>query len=57
MLSGIRPLDGDDPREFGGWKLEGLIGEGGFSRIYLGSKDGQLAALKMLKKDFPLILN
>jgi serine/threonine protein kinase len=52
MLSDIRPLDGDDPREFGGWKLEGLIGEGGFSRIYLGSKDGQLAALKMLKKDF-----
>jgi serine/threonine protein kinase len=50
--SSIRPLHGDDPREFGGWKLEGLIGEGGFSRIFLGSKDGQLAALKMLKKDF-----
>jgi serine/threonine protein kinase len=52
MLSGIGPLHGDDPREFGGWKLEGVIGEGGFSRIFLGSKDGQLAALKMLKKDF-----
>lgn len=52
MHSNIRPLHGDDPREFGGWKLEGLIGEGGFSRIFLGSKDGQLAALKMLKKDF-----
>jgi serine/threonine protein kinase len=52
MLTGIQPLHGDDPREFGGWKLEGLIGEGGFSRIFLGSKDGQLAALKMLKKDF-----
>jgi serine/threonine protein kinase len=52
MLSGIQPLDSGDPREFGGWKLEGLIGEGGFSRIYLGSKGGQLAALKMLKKDF-----
>lgn len=52
MHSSIRPLHGDDPREFGGWKLEGLIGEGGFSRIFLGSKNGQLAALKMLKKDF-----
>ncbi len=52
MLSGIQPLHGDDPREFGGWKLEGLIGEGGFSRIFLGSKDGKQAALKMLKKDF-----
>lgn len=52
MHSSIRPLHSDDPREFGGWKLEGLIGEGGFSRIFLGSKDGQLAALKMLKKDF-----
>ena len=52
MNSSIKPLQGDDPREFGGWKLEGLIGEGGFSRIFLGSKNGQLAALKMLKKDF-----
>ena len=52
MVSGIQPLHAEDPREFGGWKLEGLIGEGGFSRIFLGSKDGQLAALKMLKKDF-----
>jgi serine/threonine protein kinase len=52
MLPGIQPLLDDDPREFGGWKIEGLIGEGGFSRIFLGSKNGQLAALKMLKKDF-----
>ncbi len=52
MHSGIKPLNGDDPREFGGWKLEGLIGEGGFSRIFLGTKNGQQAALKMLKKDF-----
>lgn len=52
MRENIQPLNGDDPREFGGWKLEGVIGEGGFSRIFLGSKGDQLAALKMLKKDF-----
>lgn len=52
MFPGIQPLNSDDPREFGGWTLEGVIGVGGFSRIFLGSKNGQLAALKMLKKDF-----
>lgn len=51
MKSDISPLRPGDPREFDGWTLKGVIGEGGFSTIFLAEKDGQQAALKMIRKE------
>jgi serine/threonine protein kinase len=41
-----------DPKNFQGWTLKGLIGEGGQSTIYLAEKNRKQAALKMIRKDF-----
>ncbi len=48
----VKPLRDGDPKNFQGWALKGLIGEGGQSTIYLAEKNGQLAALKMIRKEY-----
>ncbi len=52
MKSSIQPLRDGDPKSFQGWVLKGLIGEGGQSTIYLAEKNGERAALKMIRKDY-----
>jgi serine/threonine protein kinase len=49
--SNVQPLKASDPTSFGGWKILGRLGEGGYSTIFLGEKKKQLAALKMIRKD------
>jgi serine/threonine protein kinase len=51
MAPNIKPLKAEDPKSFGGWKIQGRLGEGGYSTIYLGEKSGQLAALKMIRRE------
>lgn len=51
MNSGLVPLKSSDPRSFGGWNIRGRIGEGGYSTIFLGEKEGRLAALKMIRRE------
>ena len=51
MKPDLTPLRAGDPKEFDGWNLKGIIGEGGFSTIYLAEKNLQQAALKMIKKE------
>jgi serine/threonine protein kinase len=51
MSSEVQPLIPSDPTAFGGWKLLGRLGKGGFSTIYLGEKNGQLSAIKMIRKE------
>ncbi len=41
-----------DPKNYQGWTLKGLIGEGGQSTIYLAEKNRKQAALKMIRKEF-----
>jgi serine/threonine protein kinase len=48
----IQLLRDGDPKNFQGWTLKGLIGEGGQSTIYLAEKNRKQAALKMIRKDF-----
>ena len=52
MKPRIQPLRDGDPKNFQGWTLKGLIGEGGQSTIYLAEKNKKQAALKMIRKDF-----
>jgi len=49
--SNVQPLKATDPTSFGGWKIIGRLGEGGYSTIFLGEKKKQLAAIKMIRKD------
>jgi serine/threonine protein kinase len=48
----VQPLRRGDPTKFQGWTLKGFIGEGGQSTIFLAEKENQLAALKMIRKEF-----
>src|SRR5690348_12171286 len=44
------PLDAQDPRELGRFRLLGRLGEGGQGIVYLGEDDlGQRVAVKVLK--------
>ncbi|SEF80318.1 Serine/threonine protein kinase [Thermomonospora echinospora] len=44
------PLEADDPREIGRYRLTGRLGEGGQGVVYLGeAPDGQRVAVKVLK--------
>ena len=52
MKSSIQPLRSGDPKKFQGWVLKGLIAEGGQSTIYLAEKNGQQAALKMIRREY-----
>jgi serine/threonine protein kinase len=47
----IHSLRDGDPKKFQGWTLKGLVGEGGQSTIYLAEKNGQNAALKIIRKE------
>jgi serine/threonine protein kinase len=51
MFPGVEPLLQSDPTSFGGWTLLGRLGKGGFSDIFLGEKEGQLSAIKMIRKE------
>ncbi len=51
MKPRIQPLRDGDPKNFQGWTLNGLIGEGGQSTIYLAEKKGIRAALKIIRKE------
>ena len=51
MNPSLMPLSHDDPTHFGGWKLLGRLGKGGYSTIFLGEKDGTLSAIKMIRKE------
>ncbi|MDX3226158.1 serine/threonine-protein kinase [Streptomyces sp. ME19-01-6] len=45
----MMPLEDDDPREVGGYRLLFRLGVGGMGRVYLGrSADGRYVALKMV---------
>jgi len=45
----IAPLTADDPREIGGYRLEGRLGSGGQGVVYLGrAEDGTPVAVKVL---------
>ncbi|CAN2209517.1 STKc_PknB_like domain containing protein [Candidatus Nanopelagicaceae bacterium] len=52
MKQPIQPLRDGDPKSFQGWAIKGLIGEGGQSTIFLAEKNGQRAALKMIRKEY-----
>lgn len=47
----MEALKASDPKNFGGWNIQGRLGEGGYSTIFLGEKSGQLAAVKMIRKE------
>ncbi|WP_051804701.1 serine/threonine-protein kinase, partial [Streptomyces griseus] len=44
--SGATPLDADDPRRIGAFRLLGVLGSGGMGRVYLGAVPGTYAAVK-----------
>ena len=52
MKAQIQSLRDGDPKKFQGWTLKGLLGEGGQSTIYLAEKNGQIAALKIIRKEY-----
>ncbi|MFE6061554.1 protein kinase [Streptomyces sp. NPDC056431] len=48
----LEPLQGDDPRRLGTYRLIGRIGSGGMGRVYLGrTVSGRLVAVKTLLAD------
>lgn len=52
MKPPIQPLRDGDPKSFQDWTLQGFIAEGGQSTIYLAEKNGERAALKMIRKEY-----
>ncbi|MFJ7127536.1 protein kinase [Streptomyces sp. NPDC098101] len=44
--SGAMPLDAEDPRSIGAFRLLGVLGSGGMGRVYLGAVPGKFAAVK-----------
>ncbi len=40
------PLDAEDPRRIGAFRLLGVLGSGGMGRVYLGAVPGKFAAVK-----------
>jgi len=51
MSQGFTQLSPEDPEFIGGWKLTGRVGHGGFGTIYVGTKDGLTAAIKLISRD------
>lgn len=51
MSQGISNLKPEDPDLIGGWKLQGRIGQGGFGTIYIGTKGGLSAAIKLISRE------
>ncbi len=49
----LAPLTGADPRQLGGYRLLGRLGEGGMGTVYLGEAgDGTRVAVKMIRAEF-----
>jgi serine/threonine protein kinase len=49
-IAAHRPLDDDDPREVGGYRLRARIGEGGMGKVYLSNTPGgRPIALKVIR--------
>jgi len=51
MSQGFTQLSPEDPEFIGGWKLTGRVGHGGFGTIYVGTKDGLTAAIKLISRE------
>ena len=51
MSQGFTQLSPEDPEFIGGWKLIGRVGQGGFGTIYVGTKDGLTAAIKLISRE------
>ncbi|MBA9001782.1 serine/threonine protein kinase [Thermomonospora cellulosilytica] len=50
-MTSLRPLRANDPRQVGGFALQGRLGEGGQGTVYLGvGADGERAAVKVLHR-------
>jgi serine/threonine protein kinase len=48
-----RPLQPDDPREIGGYRLRARLGEGGMGRVYLSyTPGGRPVAIKVIRAEF-----
>lgn len=46
----MRSLRSNDPHKVGPYEIIGLLGEGGMGTVYLGRKDGALAAVKVMRR-------
>ncbi|SDJ28361.1 Serine/threonine protein kinase [Actinokineospora alba] len=52
-LAAHRPLQADDPREVGGYRLRACLGEGGMGRVYLSNTPGgRPIALKVIRAEY-----
>jgi len=49
----VAPLRPGDPRRVGGYKLTGLLGEGGMGQVFLGrSRAGHVVAVKLIRPEY-----
>ena len=49
----VRALRPGDPRRVGGYRLTGLLGEGGMGQVFLGrSRAGRLVAVKLIRPEY-----
>jgi serine/threonine protein kinase/WD40 repeat protein len=49
----IGPLRPGDPRRVGGYRLTGLLGEGGMGQVFLGrSRAGRMVAVKLIRPEY-----
>jgi serine/threonine protein kinase len=49
----VAPLRPGDPRRVGGYKLTGLLGEGGMGQVFLGwSRAGRPVAVKLIRPEY-----
>ncbi len=49
----IGPLRPGDPRRVGGYRLTGLLGEGGMGQVFLGwSRAGRPVAVKLIRPEY-----
>lgn len=52
-IAAHRPLEADDPREVGGYRLRASLGEGGMGRVYLSNTPGgRPIALKVIRAEY-----
>jgi serine/threonine protein kinase len=51
-ILGAKPLGPDDPDRVGRYELLGVLGGGGMGRVYLGSADERLVAVKVIRAEF-----
>lgn len=52
-LARIGPLRPGDPRRVGGYRLTGLLGEGGMGQVFLGrSRAGRTVAVKLIRPEY-----